>query len=189
MTDFSAPSRRRSGLRGAGQLCRWPYLGVRVPGLQEDLIVEGLPLRVVAHRHSKLPDAGHQVLGDALLVSLLATDSILQLDTNTETIQVQCHQSNHAQRVESCSFGEILHPLKCLHLTWSTSGLSRASPRSRLRKRCESYRKVLWRQSRTYCSSRQLFSSPSSSESKSSDSARSKSTVKLGQLGNSCFKY
>lgn len=58
------------------------YLGVRVPGLQEDLIVEGLPLRVVGHRHSKLPDAGHQVLGDALLVSLLATDSILQLDTN-----------------------------------------------------------------------------------------------------------
>lgn len=92
LTDFSAPSRRRSGLRGARQLCRWPYLGVRVPGLQEDLIVEGLPLRVVGHCHSKLPDAGHQVLGDALLVSLLATDSILQLDTNTETIQVQCHQ-------------------------------------------------------------------------------------------------
>lgn len=80
-----------------------------MPGLQEDLIVEGLPLRVVGHRHRELPHAGHQVLGDALLVPLLAAEPVLQLDANTETTS-ELHLKNIFLNLTSLSALKELVP-------------------------------------------------------------------------------
>jgi hypothetical protein len=50
-----------------------------VPGLEQDLVVEGLPLRVVTHGNGELAQAGHQVLGHPELVRLLPPEGVLQL--------------------------------------------------------------------------------------------------------------
>jgi len=55
--------------------------GRGVPGLEQDLVVEGLPLRVVSHGNGELAQAGHQVLGHPALVLLLAAQGVLQLRT------------------------------------------------------------------------------------------------------------
>ena len=58
------------------------HLRRAVSRLQQDLVVEGLPLRVVAHGNGELAQAGHQVLCHSELVNLLSPKHVLQLENN-----------------------------------------------------------------------------------------------------------
>lgn len=52
-------------------------------GLQQDLVVEALPLGLVSQNHRELTQTGQQVLGHPLLVQLLSPQTVLQLWTQT----------------------------------------------------------------------------------------------------------
>lgn len=80
ITDQNQTDKRRRSASSQTQ----SHLGVAVPALQQDLVVEGFPLGVVGQRHRKLAQAGDEVLGHPLLVGLWATAGVFQLITLTE---------------------------------------------------------------------------------------------------------
>lgn len=57
-----------------------------MPCLQQDLVVEGLPLGVVSHGDREVTNAGNQVLCDPGLVGLLPSERVLQLRTHVTDI-------------------------------------------------------------------------------------------------------
>ena len=74
-----------------------------MPGLEQDLVVEGLPLRVVTHGNGELAQAGHQVLGHPELVRLLPPEGVLQLKNNV--------YDNHDNRNRFIALESITGPL------------------------------------------------------------------------------
>lgn len=138
ITDQNQTDKRRRSASSQTQ----SHLGVAVPALQQDLVVEGFPLGVVGQSHGELAQAGDEMLGHPLLVGLWAPAGVFQLITSTDKNNRQTDVINRLWKKFQDFFfsfflvNQVQVPGQSNSpdwVTWSRSGFMRASARSLLR--------------------------------------------------------
>lgn len=137
ITDQNQTDKRRRSASSQTQ----SHLGVAMPALQQDLVVEGFPLGVVGQSHGELAQAGDEMLGHPLLVGLWAPAGVFQLITSTDKNNRQTDVINRLwKKFQDFFFFFLVNQVQVPGqsnspdwVTWSRSGFMRASARSLLR--------------------------------------------------------